>query len=292
MRNNFWKIELSVPKTAAHLFASALEPFSLAISSFEVKGSEKWQLVSYSSGMPDIVKLKAMVAVSAAVADIGEPSVICEPLPEIDWLASNKASFKPSCIGSFYICPTHYEGPVPSNKKLVWLDAATAFGSGEHESTAGCLVVMSELARSLRPRRVLDLGCGSGILSMAAAKLWYTRILAVDIDSEALRVTKTNLRKNRVNAYVTVKEGDGLFGHHNCDAGPFDLIIANILAGPLIRMAANLTKQMCRPGLAVLSGMLSHQRSAILNCYRKHGLLLVKAYQTGNWVTLLLKKPL
>ena len=291
MKQSFWKIELVIPRAAAYIFEGALERFSLATSSFEIKGSDSWQLISYLDSMPDRRSLNAAIAIAAAAAGVDEPTIICEPLPETDWLAENRASFEPKHVGKFCICPTHYNGGVSANEKIIWLDATTAFGSGEHESTAGCLLMLSRLARNFRPKRILDLGCGSGILSIAAAKNWTKKIMAVDIDPEAVKVARANARMNRVHAYVTVKESNGLTGRWVLQAGPFDLVIANILSGPLIKLAANLAGNIERPGLIVLSGLLSHQRSAVLNVYRGHGLLLVKTYQLGDWVTLLLKRP-
>ncbi len=291
MKQTFWKIELVIPRATAYIFEGALKSFSIATSSFEMKGSDCWQLVSYSATIPDRTSLTAAIAIAAAAAGVNEPNIICEPLPETDWLAENRASFEPKRLGKFYICPTHYKGTVPANDKVIWLDAATAFGSGEHESTAGCLLMLSRLARNFRPKRILDLGCGSGILSIAAAKNWTKKIMAVDIDPEAVKVTRANARMNGVHAYVTVKESNGLAGRWAAQAGPFDLIIANILSGPLIKLAANLAGHIERSGFIVLSGLLSHQRSAVLNAYRGHGLLLVKTYRLGDWVTLLLKRP-
>ena len=291
MKQSFWKIELVIPRATSYVFEGALERFSLATSSFEIKGSDCWQLISYSATMPDRKSLTAAIAIAAAAAGVNEPRIICEPLPETDWLAENRASFEPNRLGKFLICPTHFKGTVSANDKVIWLDAATAFGSGEHESTAGCLLMLSKLTQNFHPKRILDLGCGSGILSIAAAKNWTKKIMAVDIDPEAVKVTRANARVNRVRAYVTVRESNGLAGRWAAQAGPFDLIIANILSGPLIKLAANVAGHIERSGLIVLSGLLSHQRSAVLNAYRAHGLLLVKTLQLGDWVTILLKRP-
>ena len=291
MKQTFWKTELVIPRAAAHVFEGALKRFSLATSSFEIKGSDCWQLVSYSANMPDRTSLGAAIAIASAAAGVKEPNIMCEPLPEVDWLDENRESFKPKRLGRFCVCPTHYKGSVSASDKVIRLDAATAFGSGEHESTAGCLLMLSKLARNSRPKRILDLGSGSGILSIAAAKNWTKKIMAVDVDPEAVKVTFANARANRVHAYVTVKESNGLAGRWAAKAGPFDLVIANILSGPLIKLAPNLAGNMERPGLIVLSGLLSHQRSAVLNAYRGHGFLLVKTCQLGDWVTLLLKRP-
>lgn len=292
MNEPFWKIELVVPKSAAPIFATALEPFGLACSSFEIEGGDDWQLEAYSAGMPDKPALTAALALAASAAGIREPSVVCAPLPETDWLAENRKSFEPLSIGRFFVHPTHYDGPVPANAKAICLDAATAFGSGDHETTAGCLVTLSALMRQIRPRRILDLGCGSGILSIAAAKLWQTRIMAVDIDPESVRVAAANVAANGVRAQVRVFASDGVAAGPVRRSGPFDLVLANVLAGPLIAMAPALTAQVARPGRLVLSGLLAHQRAPALAAYRRRGLVMAAVRHFGDWPTLLLQKPI
>lgn len=291
MNEPFWKVELVVPKGAVEIFAAALEPFALASSSFEIDGSDDWMLEAYCEGMPDKPSLTAALAVAASVAGVTEPPLECAPLPETDWLAENRKSFEPLSIGRFFVHPTHYEGRVPANAKAIRLDAATAFGSGDHETTAGCLVTLSALAHRERPCRVLDLGCGSGILSIAAAKLWHVPVLAVDIDPESVRVARANVAANGVRGSVTVLRSDGVAAGRVRRAGPFDLVLANVLAGPLIKMAPALTSQVARPGRLLLSGLLAHQRPAVIAAYRRHGLVLVGVRNFGDWPTLLLEKP-
>jgi ribosomal protein L11 methyltransferase len=286
-----WKIELIVPTEAVAEMAAALEPFGLALSCFEIGTGDRWTIETYTVGMPNKSALVAAVAVAASAAGIKEPDLLCAPLPKTDWLAENRRSFPPIQVGRYFVYPTHYDGPLPANAKKICLDAATAFGSGEHETTRGCLATLGALARRIRPRRVLDLGCGSGILSIAAAKMWPCQVLAVDIDQESVRVCRANALANGVGAQVSVLESDGVSAGRVRRTGPFDMVLANVLAGPLIRMAPSIARQITRPGNIVLSGLLQNQQSSVTAAYLRRGFLPVAKRQFGDWPTLLLKNP-
>ena len=291
MLQPFWKIQLRVPRHAVEKLVTAVDPFGVTLSCFEIEGQDIWVIETYCEGPPDKAALEASVAVASVSAGITEPKILCDLLPDHDWVAENRRSFKPIQVGRYFIHPTHYEGTVPANAKVICLDAATAFGSGAHETTQGCLHMLARLQRWSRPHRVLDLGCGSGILSIAAAKTWNCRIVAVDIDPEAVRVCRENLKLNGVGAYVSVLESDGVSAGKIGRGGPFDLILANILASPLNKLAPGLTSQITRPGYIVLSGLLAHQRLPVVATYVRQGLLPVTFSRIGDWPTLLLRKP-
>ena len=291
MLQPFWKIELRVPRHAVKQLVAAIEPFGVTLSCFEIEGQERWSIEAYCEGRPDKAVLEAAVAVASVSAGIAEPKILCDLLPDYDWVAENRRSFKPIKVGRYFIHPTHHEKTVPANAKVICLDAATAFGSGEHETTRGCLQMLTKLQTRSRPQHVLDLGCGSGILSIAAAKTWNCRIVAVDIDPEAVRVCRENVQSNGVSACVSVLESDGVFSGKIRRKGPFDLVLANVLAGPLIKLAPALTRQIARPGFIVLSGLLASQKSPVAAAYRRQGLSPVDCRRFGDWPTLLLRKP-
>jgi len=291
MTQPFWKIELRVPRHAVEQLVTAVDPFGVTLSCFEIEGQESWTIEAYCEGPPNKAALTAAVAVASASAGINEPDILCDLLPDYDWVAENRRSFKPIQVGRYFIHPTHYEETVPANAKVICLDAATAFGSGEHETTRGCLEMLARMQGQNRPQRVLDLGCGSGILSIAAAKTWNCRIVSVDIDPEAVRVCRENVDLNGVGARVSVLESDGVSAGEIRREGPFDLVLANVLAGPLIKLAPALTRQIARPGYIVLSGLLAHQRSPVTASYRRQGMLPVACRRFGEWPTLLLRKP-
>ena len=193
-----WKVAVSVPGDAVDLFSDALRPFALSVAAFggEALASD-WTVEAYLDAPPDPGQMAAAVALAAAAAEIDEPKVACVPLTATDWLKDSLDTFQPVRAGRFFVYPSHYAEAIPTGAIGIRIDAATAFGSGEHGSTAGCLRAMDAIRESVRPRRVLDLGCGSGILSIAAAKRWHVPVVAADIDPEAVRVSRENFVEKR-----------------------------------------------------------------------------------------------
>jgi ribosomal protein L11 methyltransferase len=194
--------------------------------------------------------------------------------------------FPPQPIGPFFIYGTGYKGDVPQNTIPIHLNAATAFGSGEHQTTKGCLLALYDLAQKIEWKHPLDLGCGSGILAIAMAKLKKTNVLAIDNDSESVRVTKENALLNTVGDVIQAQHGNGLEGIHDT----FDIIVANILAKPLIMIADMAFKNLCSGGYIILSGLLDWQQKDVEDTYKKAGFTLIKADNYDRWMTLVFQK--
>ncbi|MEM7679668.1 MAG: 50S ribosomal protein L11 methyltransferase [Pseudomonadota bacterium] len=222
-----------------------------------------------------------------------------EEIPEKDWLKESYKQFPPFSVGPFFIYGSHYdahaENKVPEGQMGLQIDAATAFGSGEHGTTKGCLQAMLDLkGQGVCPWNVLDIGCGSGILSIAAWKLWKTPILAVDIEDEAVRVTGHHCELNKVPqsaGNVTAMQSDGFQAGDISKKGPFELILANLLIGPLKSMAGDIFKALDQNSYVVLSGVLDEQKDEILNAYTSaYALTLKKDYSIDGWTTLILHK--
>lgn len=275
-----------VPSEAAGLFQLALEPFCVAVTSEDVRPN--WRVVGYAEDAPEPEALERALAVAAAGAGIAPPLPEVAPLPEIDWLAENRKSFPPVRIGRFYIHRTHHDRPPADGRVAIRLDASLAFGSGTHASTQGCLLALDALARHFRPRRILDLGTGSGILAVAAAKLWSARITATDIDVASVRMTRENAHANGVAARIALLQGPGT---RPVKRGPrFDLVLANIQVRPLAAMAPAVARRIRPGGYVVLSGLLRGDEAEALAAYRAQGLALAARLPLGDWVTLVLKK--
>lgn len=214
-----------------------------------------------------------------------------EALPEKDWLAEVHKSLPALSAGRFYVYGQHVRAAPPAGLIPLKVEAALAFGSGHHESTQGCLEALSEIAERSGVAKVLDMGCGSGILAMAAAKLWPCRVLASDIHAESVQVAAENAALNGVAEQVTALSGDG-YGDPAIEAGgPYDLIFSNILAKPLIAFAPALAAHLAPGGLAILAGLLTREGAAVLKAHEAVGLRLVKARDLGQWRCLLLEKP-
>jgi ribosomal protein L11 methyltransferase len=208
---------------------------------------------------------------------------------DADWLSKSYQQFPPFSVGPFFIHGSHFDGKVPDGQFGLQVDAATAFGSGEHGTTKGCLLAMTDLKDSgACPWNVLDMGTGSGILGLAAWKLWKTPVLAVDNDPECVRVTEHHRSINKVPAGdFTSVTGDGFNTEIVTEKKPFDLIIANILAAPLKEMAPDLMAVSDENGYVILSGLLTEQADDVLSAYRNF--TLKKRYDVGEWTTLLLQ---
>jgi len=219
---------------------------------------------------------------------VPEPSY--DLVPPKNWLAENLMAFPPLRLGRFFIHGSHIEDPPPLGTIPLKLDAGTAFGSGQHGSTAGCLAGLEWVARKTHPQNILDMGCGSGILGIAAAKLWGSPVIASDIDDEAVRVTMTNAEENSVGQQITATQGIGYRSPLVRKGAPYDLIIANILARPIRRLSRDLGRHLAPGGYAVLSGLLLRDGEMILSAHRHQGLHLVRKFRRGDWLTVVLKR--
>ncbi|HTO41379.1 MAG TPA: 50S ribosomal protein L11 methyltransferase [Rhizomicrobium sp.] len=212
-------------------------------------------------------------------------------LPDADWIRLSQEGLPPVRAGRFFVYGAHDRGRVPDGVIPIRIEAGLAFGTGHHETTALCLSVLSALARKRRYRNVLDLGCGTGLLAIGAAMLWRQRVLASDIDVVAVEVTRENALSNGVGPWVRALTADGM-SHPVLEAqGPYDLLMANILAGPLCRMAPDIARGVARGGTLVLSGLLRWQENQVLSFYRPHGLVFRDVRRQGQWSALVLERP-
>ncbi len=286
--DNGWIVELETSGEAAATFSAALAGLGHAVTEFETSPGGPWRVELYAASRPDHSMLVAAVALAAAAAGVTEPDFAARPLPARDWLAENRASFRPLRAGRYFIHPTDFAGPPPAGSVALALDAATAFGTGGHGTTRGCLLALDGLAKRRKPRRILDMGCGSGILAIAAAKTWRRPVQAVDIDAEAVRVAGANARRNGVASLVRAIRADGF------EKAPrnlrFDLILANILARPLAEMAPALARRIIPGGIAVLSGLLADQGTQVLAAYTAQRMRFVSRIDIEGWRTLILAR--
>lgn len=212
------------------------------------------------------------------------------PLQDQDWIAKSLEGLKPVSAGGFYVYGTHDAGSVPDDQIPILIEAAQAFGTGHHETTAGCLSALADALDTGTFTRPLDLGCGSGLLAIAVAKRLHVPVLATDIDPLAVTATFDNAEKNNVSAFINAETADG-FGHPTFkDNAPFDLIVANILAKPLIALAPDIAAHHISGGTLILSGLLAKQVSAVQSAFEQAGYTLTKSSITNNWATLTLRR--
>lgn len=277
-----WRITVTVPEVARESLEDCLLAVADSVGSEIVAGG--WRVEALARECPDASAVGALVAEVAGVFGLAVPEAAVEPLAERDWLAENRAAFPPVSVGRFYVHGSHIEDPRPEGAIPLLMDAGPAFGAGTHGSTMGCLEALGRIASV--PDTVLDLGCGSGILALAAAKLWpEARILAVDNDPAAVANAAENAERNGVADRISVAEGDGAGDSALHRAAPFDLVLANILLEPLVGMATDLAALIATGGRAILSGVLIDQGRRLDGAYGAVGLDLRDAIEHGEWRT-------
>jgi len=269
--------------------AAALDELAGAVSAFEIKAEPaEWRVEAYPRAPLLNPAFEIRLALLAAGAGGRLTSIIEERLPERDWLLENRRAFPPIRIGRFFVHGSHWRGPAPPGTIAIEIDAATAFGTGEHPSTRGCLLALDDLARQRRFRRPLDIGTGSGVLAIAAAKRLHRKVVAGDIDPEAVRVARHHARRNGLAGTVRVMRAAG-YRSRKLRRRDYDLVLANILARPLALMARDLKRALAPGGVAVLAGLLRRQEAQVLRAHRAQGLMLSRRIVIDGWSTLIVR---
>ena len=264
----------------------ALDPAPTGVGCFEIEGGAGlWEVGGYFDRPPD----GAALAILAAAH--GARDFEISKLPDTDWVAQVRRDLPPVFAGRFVVHGGHDAETVPENLVGLRIEAAMAFGTGHHETTVGCLLALDELARRApRPRRVADVGCGTAVLAMAAAKVWRRPAVATDIDPTAVAVARANVSINGVPGEVRVARAAG-FRTEALRRGPrFDLVFANILARPLRRLAPDMAARTRPGGRVVLSGILTRQAAGVAQHYRGWGYTLERRIALGQWTTLVMRK--
>ncbi len=216
---------------------------------------------------------------------------VIEPVPDVDWVRRSLEGLAPVTAGRFFLHGSHDRDKRRSGGQSLEIDAGTAFGTGHHGTTAGCLMILDRLLKSRAYHRIFDLGCGTGVLAIAAAKACHVRVLASDIDAEAVRVTLDNATLNNLHPLVLGVTAAGLHHHAIRHSGPFDLIFANILARPLVALAHGICQLLEPGGTVILSGLTRDQLRWVSAAYKLRGLVPVAIVRIDNWVALAMTKP-
>lgn len=284
-------LSLIVPEEHVELFEQALNTVCTTVGMFEVEAdSIIWRLEGIKDAGYGEEELQNALTLASMLSGY-TPELERHSTEADGWLARTYESFPAQEIGNrFIIRGTHLDEDTSTSKLTLTLDAGVAFGSGEHGSTQGCLIALEQIAH-LRPKNILDLGCGSGILAMAAAALLHQKVLAVDIEPWSVRAARNNVIRNGLQHLVHCEHGNGWLAPSIRKRAPFDLVFANILARPLCKMAKDLAQNLADGGTVILAGLLASQIQMVLVAHQRQGLVLKKKILQGCWATLILSKP-
>jgi ribosomal protein L11 methyltransferase len=284
--------QVSVPLTAdqaRRLVDAVMEHEGLAATAtaYEDPSTGEWIFEATCTEPPDLGAFADLARTTlGGVVAFGVRAID----PAIDWVTRSLEGLPPVRAGRFYVHGSHETKPAPSGMTEILIDAAQAFGTGHHETTTGCLEAIDLTLKRRRPRTMLDVGTGTGVLAIALAKRTRKMVIASDIDPVAVRTAAENAAINGVGNRLVCIRADGLRSHAIVASAPYDLFVANILAGPLVRLAPAIGRVAARRGTIILSGLLSHQMARVVTAYAHRGMILRRRLVRRGWATLILEK--
>jgi ribosomal protein L11 methyltransferase len=278
-------------RAVADLIVETFDPAETAASAFEKEPSAaqaagQWSVEVYFRVAPDEAAVRDLVAAAAGAEIAG--AITFGRVERADWISASLAGFDPVRAGRFLVIGSHARQAARATDIVVEIEAALAFGTGHHGTTMGCLLALDRVARREPPRRILDIGTGSGILAIAAAKRWKRKVVACDIDATAVATARNNAVRNGAGPYVRPVKASGT--RHPALAGRYDLILANILAGPLKRLASEIARTAAPASTLVLSGLLARDVAGVLAVYQAHGFGCRYRELRDGWATLMLRR--
>jgi ribosomal protein L11 methyltransferase len=276
-----------VAKRVLDLLTESFFEGQAAIAAFEGAGG-RWGIAMHFADAPDQGSIRELVGIAAG--DEVAQDIAFDTVEARDWVKATLEELVPVRAGRFIVHGQHDRANVPLNKLGIEIEAALAFGTGHHGTTRGCLLLLDQVLKAWRPRRVLDIGTGTGVLAIAAAKALQIKVLASDIDPLSVRVARDNARLNGTGDLVKTICASGFSAPEFARRAPFDLVLANILANPLRQMATPMARHLAPSALVILSGLLPHQTQSVVVAYRARGMVLQRHIQVEGWSSLLMRK--
>ena len=258
-----------------------------AIAAFE-RSDGRWGITVHFAEAPDQTSIRELVGIAAG--DDVARDITFDTVKAKDWVKATLEELVPVRAGRFVVHGHHDRSKVPSNKLGIEIEAALAFGTGHHGTTRGCLLLLDHVLKARHPARVLDLGTGTGVLAIAAAKALHCKVLASDIDPLSVRVAGENAWLNGTGHWVETIRATGFSAPQFARHGPFDLVLANILANPLRQMATPMAAHLAPSAFVILSGLLPHQARGVIASYRARGLILRRHLKIDGWSSLLMQR--
>jgi ribosomal protein L11 methyltransferase len=278
--------EEQIARQVADLLTETLEDGEAAVAAF-ARSEGRWDVAMHFADPPDEKRIRALAALAAG-DDIAQ-TIVFDVIAAKDWVRASLEGLSPVAAGRFIVHGQHDRAHVPPNKLGIEIEAALAFGTGHHGTTRGCLLLLDQVLRSKMPRRVLDLGSGTGVLAIAAAKALRRKVLASDIDPRAAIVARENAALNGVGNLVCSICATGFSAPPFRARAPFDLVLANILANPLRQMAPAMAAHLAPEAMVILPGLLPHQTRSVIAAYRTQGLVLIRQIRIEGWCSLLMQ---
>src|ERR1700694_738920 len=257
-----------------------------AVAAFEGPGG-RWNITVHFAEAPNEAAIRELVRLAAG--DGVAQDIAFDKVEAKDWVRATLEELVPVRAGRFIVHGHHDRANIPPNKLGIEIEAALAFGTGHHGTTRGCLLLLDHVLKGYRPRRVLDLGTGTGVLAIAAARALRAQVMASDIDPLSVRVARDNARLNGTGNLVETIRATGFSAPEFAKHRPFDLVLANILANPLRQMATPMARHLAPSALVILSGLLPHQAQSVIAAYRDRGLVLKRHLQIEGWSSLLMR---
>lgn len=290
LARQLWIATLEVAAPFADAVSDVLGEGAVSLSVLAPPRKEMAVVEAIFDREPDAADIGARLAVYAAVMGVEVPAPVIKPAPSLDWLKKVAEDFPPLRVARWTVHGALHRRRVPNRTRALQIDATSAFGTGEHPTTQGCLVMLDRLLKAgLRPRRMADIGCGSGILAMACEQVARGLAVAVDLDPDSVQVAKGNVRGNGLSPHVRVGHSRGYAAPLVRRHAPYDLIMANIFARPLCQLAHDLKKNLAPGGVVILSGLLNTQAKAVIAAHRAQGLALARRLVLGEWSVLAFK---
>jgi ribosomal protein L11 methyltransferase len=269
------------------LLNESLDDDQAAVAAYE-RADGRWDVSAHFAEAPDQAAFRELLSLAAG-DDIAQ-HITFDTVEPKDWVKASLEDLVPVPAGRFVVHGAHDRARIPANRLGIEIEAALAFGTGHHGTTRGCLLLLDSVLRACQPRRVLDLGTGTGVLAIAAAKGLRRRVLASDIDPVSVRVARDNARLNGVGNLVDAVHATGFSAPQFASRKPFDLVLANILANPLKQMATPMARHLAPSALLILSGLLPHQAQGVIASYRARGLILRRHLKIDGWSSLLMQR--
>ena len=291
-RQNLWLPNFTLPAKAAEFIGDALGEEAVAVTVLAPPRHDNAMIEAIYDVEPDAAKMATKLAILSAAVGVPTPEFTIRPAPALDWLKKVAEDFPPLKIARWTIHGALHRDKAPNRLYALEIDATNAFGTGEHPTTRGCLLMLDQILKSgFCPHRMADIGCGSGILSMAFVQGAWGEAVAVDLDPDSVQIASRNARANGLGTKIRVGAGRGYLAPLVRRSAPYDLIMANIFARPLCQMAKDLKKNLRPGGVAILSGLLTIQAMGVIAAHRMQGLALIEHKRIGEWSVLALRRP-